>query len=192
MPSLGQNMIDTIVPEEAEDARSVFASGIPILIGAPFQKAVGIIQNVGSHNLSILLNQAFAEGGPASIEFGSSTQTGRVVSCEAAGKEYKLSVAIPATDARDLRKFERFPVTFDVRVWVDRLVTEVEASVFDLSSHGMGLETPVELTEGESIGVEGPWSLAFGVVRHSRPVAEGRFRVGVEILHCMPKDRGEL
>ena len=89
---------------------------------------------------------------------------------------------------RDLRGTERYPLTQEVQIQRASRDTPLAATVVDLSMQGVGLEMTAPLEPDEIITVENDSSVGFGIVRHCTPLVDGRFQVGVEIFHIMPKD----
>ena len=149
---------------------------------------VGFIRDIGTHALSIAIKQPLAEGSVVSVEFGAERREGEVVSCRWIGSAYQACIVFSDSNPSDRRCAERFPVTEDVLICADSLESQREAVVVDLSARGMGLEISAPLEIGEIVTIESACDEAFGVVRHCRELRTGRFHVGVEIFHIMPKD----
>lgn len=150
-------------------------------------RVAGIVQGIQPHALSILVTQPLPDGS-ASIEFGAVSRYGEIVSCQRKAGKYEVRVVTPSSNECDLRSAERYPLTQDVRVHAASLPSPLVATVVDVSTHGVGLEMLQPLGRGEIITVESDSSVAFGIVRHCRSRADGRFQAGVEVFHTMPKD----
>jgi hypothetical protein len=63
----------------------------------------------------------------------------------------------------------------------------VDITIVDLSSDGLGFESPVSVETGQSIAVASDSVFVFAVVRHCRPLSDGLFRAGVQIQHLFEK-----
>ena len=177
----------TETPEANHEAKNSLGRGIAVLITTSRARVAGIIQNIQPHGLSILVKQPLAEGS-ISVEFGAVARYAEIVSCQPKAGKYELSVVLANINKRDLRGTERYPLTQEVQVQAVSLYSPLAATVVDLSMQGVGLEMATPLRPGEIITLEGDSSVGFGIVRHCTPLVDGRFQVGVEIFHVMPKD----
>ena len=157
------------------------------MITTPRSRVAGIIHDIQPHALSILVKQPLAEGS-VSVEFGAVARYAEIVSCRPKAGKYELSVVLANIRKRDLRGTERYPLTQEVQVQAASLDSPLSATVVDLSMQGVGLELIAPLRPGEVITIESDSSVGFGIVRHCTPLVDGRFQVGVEVFHIMPKD----
>lgn len=174
-------------PEENREAKNSLGRGIAVLITTSRSRVAGIIHDIQPHGLSILVKQPLATGS-ISVEFGAVARYAEIVSCRPKAGKYELSVVLANINKRDLRGTERYPLTQEVQIHAISLDSPLAATVVDLSMQGVGLELVAPLDPGEIITMEGDSSLGFGIVRHCTPLVDGRFQVGVEIFHVMPKD----
>jgi len=174
-------------PEENRDARNSLGRGITVLITTSRARVAGIIHAIQPHALSILVKQPLAEGS-VSVEFGAVARYAEIVSCQPKAGKYELSVVLANIRKRDLRGTERYPLTQEVQVQAASLDSPLSATVVDLSMQGVGLELIAPLRPGEVITIESDSGVGFGIVRHCTPLVDGRFQVGAEVFHTMPKD----
>jgi hypothetical protein len=173
---------------ENQNANTSLARGINVLIKTSNFNLVGVIQEVGTHALSVAIEQSLVEGSAVSIEFGAECREGEVVSCRRNGSRYQACVVIPNRNESDRRFADRFPIAQEVLVRADSLWSQLDADIVDLSEHGMGLEISASLKVGEMATVESASNVAFGIVRYCRALDGGHFHAGVEIFHIMPKE----
>jgi len=174
-------------PEENHEAKNSLGRGIAVLITTSRARVAGIIHDIQPHGLSIHVKQPLAEGS-VSVEFGAVARYAEIVSCQPKAGKYELTVVLANINKRDLRGTERYPLTQEVQVQAASLDSPLAATVVDLSMDGVGLELVAPLESGEIITMEGDSSVGFGIVRHCTPLVDGRFQVGAEIFHVMPKD----
>ena len=174
-------------PQEIQDGNYSLGRGVAVLITTSRFRVAGIVQDIQPHALSILVTQPLPEGS-ASIEFGAVSRYGEIVSSQRKAGKYEVRVVTPSSNEYDLRSAERYPLTQEVQVHAASLQSPLVATVVDVSMHGVGLEMLQPLGRGEIITVESDSSVAFGIVRHCRSGADGRFQAGVEVFHIMPKE----
>jgi PilZ domain-containing protein len=176
------------LPQDNHDIQPSLGRGVAVLIKTPRANVAGVVEEVHPHALSILVRQPVPEGSAVAVEFGALIQEGRILSCVRKGDRYRVCIVLPEWKARDLRAAERFPITQEVRICRGSSDSQIDAVVVDLSSRGIGLQISTPLEQGEIITVESVSGIAFGTVRHSRRLPDGRFRAGVEVFHIMPKE----
>lgn len=174
-------------PEENREPANSLGRGLAVLITTSRSRVAGVIHDIQPHGLSILVKQPLAKGSVL-VEFGRVARYAEIVSCQPKAGKYELSVVLANINKRDLRGAERYPLTQEVQIQRASLDTPLLATVVDLSMQGVGLEMPAPLEPDEIITVENDSSVGFGIVRHCTPLVDGRFQVGVEIFHIMPKD----
>ncbi len=174
-------------PEENQEATNSLGRGLGVLITTSRSRVAGIIHDIQPRGLSILVRQPLAKGS-ISVEFGAVARYAEIVSCQPKTGKYELFVVLANINKRDLRGTERYPLTQEVQIQRASRDTPLAATVVDLSMQGVGLEMTAPLEPDEIITVENDSSVGFGIVRHCTPLVDGRFQVGVEIFHIMPKD----
>jgi PilZ domain len=176
---------------EYKDDQFSLGCGVAVLITTSRFNVAGIIQDIQPHAVSILVKHAVPPESEVSIEFGAVSREGKVVSCRPKGRTYELCVVVPNRNDDERRADQRFPVTQEVQVGMRNLESPLSATVVDLSTHGIGLETSTALDCDEIITVESDSNVAFGVVRYCRRLSDDRFQAGVDVFHVMPKDADE-
>lgn len=169
--------------------QSLLGRGVAVRIKTFRSSLVGVIETIGAYTLTIIVKQPLAEGSLVSVEFGSVNSKGEIEFCRKNGGKYEVGVVFPKHECY-LRTGLRLPITQDVKVSATSLPAQAAATVVDLSMHGLGLEINSQLQVDETVTVESPSTLAHGKVRHCKRLDDGRFHVGVEVFHIMPKEEG--
>ena len=176
------------IEERFEDVQPSLGQGVAVLMTTSRSNVAGVIRDMQPHALTILVQQPLPERTAVMIEFGAVCSKGEIIACRAKGNRYEVTVVNAQRNEPDLRRAERFPMTEEVRIRPAHSESDVDATIVDLSEHGIGLELSTPLEIGDVVTLERTSNVAFGVVRHCSLRQDGRFRAGVEVFHMMPKD----
>jgi len=107
---------------------------------------------------------------------------GEVLYCERRGDQYEAHVYRNDPDKTGSRRTRRFPVQIPGRVFAPGMAAPLPVTIVDISGEGLGIELATHLPTAKTVAVESESNVAFGIVRFSRRLSEGRVRVGV-LLH---------
>jgi hypothetical protein len=192
MPTIESIYADTIenLPED-QNASPTPGRGTDVLIRASGVHTVGIVEQIRAHALLVVVMRRLAEGAAVSVEFGAQSRDGEVASCRRTGGGYEVCILFPNRNPAGQRAGERFPVVQEVAVSADNLESPQSAALVDLSENGIGLLTRAALSPQQIVTVQGASSVAFGMVRYTKKLPDGRVHAGIEIFHVMPQELEE-
>lgn len=183
-----ESVYTTAIDSQRDDTQAspTPGRGIEVLIRAAGAHVVGIIEEIRAHALLVIMMRALECGGIASVEFGSESRTGEVTSCRPAGRGFEVCIVFRDAKANNRRLGERFPIVQEGTISADDFESPQSGALVDLSERGMGLITCARLEPKHMVTVQGACMLAFGVVRYTRKLPDGRIHAGIEIFHVMP------
>jgi hypothetical protein len=148
----------------------------------------GVLVGFTPGEVVILLNEAMSDERTVAVQWDSFSFGGQILYCERYEDEYEVHISIDDIEGAGLRREPRFPVTIPAELMRADGVP-VAITIRDISRHGMGLETPFALEIGLPIAVASGPAFVLAVVRYCRPLSNGAFRAGVEMLHLFEPKR---
>jgi hypothetical protein len=175
--------------EGSQESRCQRGLNIVVSLQSSSLRLMGVLHDLIPGELLITLDHPLSEGLAVTIELQSAQLQGEVVYCAAKGDRYEANIQIADCDSTGLRHAPRFTVDLPARIFPADETESVDGRLVDISAMGIGLEVPLPLRAGEVVAVETDANVTFGVVRYSRQLPEGTFRVGAETYHVMPKER---
>jgi anti-sigma factor RsiW len=101
----------------------------------------------------------------------------------------RLNQAPTARGGFDKRREPRFRTadTGFLRSFAPLLPDRWPVQILDVSKNGLGLAVPTSLPKDSLIQVQVGNTFALGEVRHSTPIDEQRFHVGIRVIHTVGK-----
>jgi hypothetical protein len=148
----------------------------------------GMVQDFTPGEVILLLDDHISEGTPVTIQLNKSSFDGEVLYCSPSGSRFEAHVSFNDVDETGMRRTPRFPVSIPTRIFSATHETPLEGKIVDISGEGLGIELSEPLPKQTNIAVQSEENIAFGVVRHSRELRSGLFRVGVQLHHIVKKD----
>jgi hypothetical protein len=136
----------------------------------------------------LLMDDPVAAGTHISIEVDTCSFEGQILFCMPNGSRWETHVSFDDTDATGLRRTPRFPVRIPARVFLSSSELPLEGLIVDVSGEGLGIELAQPIPMQSNIAVQSEENTALGVVRHSRELRSGLFRIGVQLHHIIRKD----
>jgi len=147
-----------------------------------------LVQDFTPGEVILLLEDQIAAGTHVTIQLNTCSFAGVILFCSQSGAHWEAHVSFDDVDATGLRRTPRFPVSIPARVFSSASEVPIEGTIVDISGEGLGIELPVQLPMQSNIAVQSEENIALGVVRHSRELAGGIFRAGVQLHHIVRKD----
>jgi hypothetical protein len=148
----------------------------------------GVLVGFTPGEVVILLNEAMSAERTVAVHWNSFSFEGRILYCQPHEDQYEGHISIDDIEGGGLRREPRFPVTIPAELMrADGVPGAI--TIRDISRHGMGLESPFALETGLPIAVASGPAFVFAVVRYCRPLSNGMFRTGVEMLHLFEPKR---
>jgi hypothetical protein len=148
----------------------------------------GVLVGFTPGEVVILVNEAMSDERTVAVHWNSFSFEGQILYCQPYENEYEVHISIDDIEGAGLRREPRFPVTIAAELMRADGVP-VAITIRDISRHGMGLETPFAVDIGLPIAVASGPAFVFAVVRYCRPLPNGIFRTGVEMLHLFEPKR---
>jgi hypothetical protein len=136
----------------------------------------------------VLLNEAMDDQRTVAVHWNPFSFEGQILYCQPYQDKYEVHISIDDTAGSGLRREPRFPVMIPAELMRPDGVP-VPVTIRDISRHGMGLELPFALEIGLPIALASGPAFVFAVVRYCRPLGNGAFRTGVEMLHLFEPKR---
>lgn len=136
----------------------------------------------------LLLDDHLTAGTRVTVQVNTASFAGDILFCSPLGAQFETHISFDDVDATGLRRTPRFPVRIPARIFAGTSDAPIEAMILDISGDGLGIEIGEPLPAQMNIAVQSEENTAFGVVRHCRELASGRFRAGVQLLHIVRKD----
>ena len=147
----------------------------------------GVMQHFVAGEASILLDHRFVKGTEVRVEFHGFQFEGEVLFCEPKDDLYDMHVIIPDVDETGMRRDPRYVLNLPAQLYPPRGEDPVDGTLVDISKNGLGLDSPMNLEVGETVAVESQSNLAFGIVRHCRPLGGGNYRAGLHVYNVIAK-----
>ena len=149
----------------------------------------GVMEHFDGGEASITVDCIFQKDTQLRVEFHGFHFDGDVVCCERKNDGlYDIHVVMADTDESGVRRDPRYVVNLPALLHATRSPDSAPATLLDISKDGLGLESDIQLPVGETVAVESQLNLAFGIVRHSRQVADGRYRAGLQVTAVFAKE----
>jgi hypothetical protein len=148
----------------------------------------GMVQDFTPGEVILLLDDRVSEGTHVIVELNTSSFDGEVLYCSPNGSQFETHISFNDVDETGLRRTPRFPVSIPARVFSNTSLTPIEGRIVDLSGEGLGIELPEALPAQTNIAIQSEENTALGVVRHTRELRAGLYRVGVQLHHIVKKD----
>ncbi len=150
----------------------------------------GIIEDFVPGEVTILTDDAIAEGTSLNVEIIAFAFDGEVLSSRPRGSRHELHVAIKDAGPQGLRKTPRFPVDIPARIFSSCLEGPQKATITDISGDGLGLVTNMKLANDATLAIESQSNIALGLVKYSHPLSPAMYRSGVVLHHIIPRPAG--
>ena len=149
-------------------------------------RVAGVLEAFTPGEVVVTFGEPLSEQRAVSVHISSFVFEGQILYCQLRGDRYEAHITIDDAGETGLRKAPRFPVKLPARLFPPHL-SPVDITIVDLSSDGLGFESPLSLETGQSIAVASDSVFVFAIVRHCRPLSDGLFRAGVQIQHLFEK-----
>lgn len=150
----------------------------------------GVLQGFTPGEVMVSLEEALPEQRDVSVRFSSFVFEGQLLYCQSKQTLYEAHITIDDTEETGLRRAPRFPVKVGGQLFPSH-GGPVDITIVDISSDGLGIESPVSLQIGQTLALASESVFVFAVVRHCRQVPGGGFRAGVEMQHLF-ENSGEI
>ena len=135
----------------------------------------------------LVLDANIPPGTPVYVVINEFAFDGEVLYCEPHHNSFEAHVYVNDAAEASTRKTLRFPVRISGSVFESSGPTPIPATIVDISGDGLGIELPVHLPEESLLAVESEANMAFGIVRYSRELPDGRVRLGIRLYRIIPK-----
>ena len=185
-PSLGKVEASRNVLALGSDGRPL---GLKVQVVKPGLPGTyeGILEHFIPGEASLLLDHNFPQDTLVRVNIHGFEFDGHVVFCERKGDFFDAHIVIPE-DEVVRRRGPRYVVELPARAYTSLSHQPMDAKIVDISKDGLGLECPSNLSVGETLAVESQSNLAFGIVRHCRPLPAGGYRVGLQVHNVIIKE----
>jgi len=148
----------------------------------------GVMEHFIPGEACILVRERFRVDAPICVEVHGFEFTGTVAFCEPKEDMFEIHIVLANVDEEGRRRDARYVVNLPARVYASLADAPVNGVLVDISREGLGLESPLDLEVGDTVAVESQSNLAFGIVRHSRALAGGIYRVGLLVHNVIIKE----
>ena len=146
----------------------------------------GVLQAFTPGEVMVSLGEALPEQRDVSVRFNSFGFEGQILYCQPKKTGYEAHITIDDAEESGLRRAPRFPVRVRAQLFPAH-GGPVDITIVDISSDGLGIESPVSLEIGQVLALASESVFVFAVVRHSHQLPGGMFRAGVEMQHLFEK-----
>jgi hypothetical protein len=151
----------------------------------------GVIEDFTPGEAKLALETQISQGTAVTVQIRAFRFDGDILYCEPRGDRYEVHVSINDLDETGLRRTPRFPVNIPGVVFSPCVAVPTKATIVDLSGDGMGIELGIPLLTLSNVAIESESNVAFGIVRFSRELSPGLFRIGVQLHHIVQKQPSE-
>lgn len=108
---------------------------------------------------------------------------------ERADGTFDIGCKAVATGKGSIRREWRIPVDLPAAITASGSEISYQGRVLNLSTVGLGLQLPIEVTSGSEIVVQMDGGVGFGQVRHCRRVNQDTYMVGVYLDNFVESDQ---
>ncbi len=147
----------------------------------------GILKDFTPSQAVIILESHISPGTSVYVDINAYAFDGEVLSCQQCDHRFEAHIYVNDSVETSSRKSLRFPVRLSASVVASGISDPIPATIVDISGDGLGVDLPTHFPEESILAVESEANLAFGIVRYSRPLAEGGFRTGVRVYRIIPR-----
>ncbi|HTW67293.1 MAG TPA: PilZ domain-containing protein [Bryobacteraceae bacterium] len=142
----------------------------------------GMLEGITLGEVIVSLGEPLSEQREATVHLNSFAFQGEILYFQSRESRYEAHITIDDADETSRRRTPRFPVKLPAQLFPAH-AGPVDITVLDVSSEGLGIESPVPLEIGDAIALATESVFVFAVVRYCRQLSGGPFRAGVEMLH---------
>jgi PilZ domain len=151
----------------------------------------GTIANISQGAVHVTVSQ-FLTADSVRVWFSENCHIdGQVVFCRAEENAYRAGIHFPPDPQYHKRAELRVPLANEPAIVTQlegRTQAKCDAQAVDISRSGLGLLVDQRLAVDTWVKVELPFAIVFGEVKYSKPVENGRYRVGLNLETLLLRD----
>jgi hypothetical protein len=146
----------------------------------------GVLQAFTPGEVMVSLRESLSEQRDVGVRLNSFSFEGQILCCLSKQTHYEAHITIDDVEEMGMRRAPRFPVKVPAQLFPAH-GGPVDIIIVDISSEGLGIESPQSLQMGQTLALASESVFVFAIVRHCRKLSNGVFRAGVEMQHLFEK-----